>query len=273
MSWIGQLELGVRSFLKAYGFVRQNRMTWLFLIPVAIWLLIAISFGVLGWELIPNLKSELDALLAVESVEARDGYLGLLDELRNLLLESAGWLVGILAGLLTIFLALFANKYLVLILLSPVMAYASERTEEVLTGNEYPFEWAQFFKDILRGILIALRNGLIELTLSILLWLSVLLMPILSPVSVVLLFLVSSYFYGFSTFDYAHERRRTGVSESVKRIRSQRWTVIGNGSLFNLVMKVPFLGMVVGPILASVGASIAFVENSSSNGTGPANQA
>ena len=238
-------------------------MTWLFLIPVVVWLAIALLFGFVGWEAITGLKSYLDGMLATEVLEVRDGLWGIWDRIRNFFFASVGWLGGVLATVLTAFVASFGIKYLVLMVLSPVMAYASERTEEILTGNEYPFEWLQFGKDILRGILIALRNGIVEFGLSLVIWLTTLVAPVLAPLSVVLLFLVSSYFYGFSTFDYAHERRRTGVGESIKRIRAERWTVIGNGAMFNILMKVPFLGVVIGPVLASVGASLAFVEKSS----------
>ena len=92
-------------------------------------------------------------------------------------------------------------------------------------------------------------------------------MPYLVPLWAVLLFLISSYFYGFSTFDYVHERRRAGMVQRIRNIRADRWMVIGNGAVFNLLMKVPIVGVVVGPVMASVGACLAFVEKSGYLGT------
>lgn len=102
-----------------------------------------------------------------------------------------------------------------------------------------------------------------ELGISLVLWILTLAVPFFAPITAVLLFVVSSYFYGFSTFDYVHERRREGVRQSIRNIKQNRWTVMANGALFNLLMKVPLLGMVVGPLMASVGACRAFVEKSS----------
>jgi CysZ protein len=157
------------------------------------------------------------------------------------------------------------NKYLVLILLSPLLAYASERTEEILTGRTYPFSWGQLLKDALRGALIALRNAFLELGITIGLWVLTLLVPILAPLTAVLLFVVSSYLYGFSMVDYVFERRRLRIGESVRAVNDRLGIVLANGALFSLVMKLPFFGVMFGPALAAIGASIALVEHEQRN--------
>lgn len=268
MGKLKDVRTGVRTFLSAFGFIRKHGMSWLFIVPVILWIVGAILFTWFGWELVSDLSAWIDNLVKPEEpVEIREGAWGVWDNVLAWLSGSASVVAGILATAIFIFAAFFLNKYVVLIVMSPVMAYASERTEEILTGNEYPFEWMQFLKDIGRGVLIAIRNGGLELLISVVLWLFTLILPIIAPVTAVLLFLVSSYFYGFSTFDYVQERRREGVSASIRKIMLDRWTVIGNGAAFNLIMKVPVLGMVVGPLMASVGACRAFVEKSGISGT------
>jgi CysZ protein len=268
MSKLRDIRTGVGTFIAAYGFIRKNGMSWLFIVPVLLWLLGAILFFWFGWEMVNDLSAWIDELVMPEEpVTIRDGARGYWDNIKSWMTGSASTIASILASAIFLFVAFFLNKYVVLIVMSPVMAYASERTEEILTGKEYPFVWKQFLKDILRGILIALRNGGVELAISVVIWIGTLVVPFLAPVSAVLLFLVSSYFYGFSTFDYVHERRRSGVRESIRNIREDRWTVIANGAAFNLIMKVPLLGMIVGPLMASVGACTAFVEKSVERGT------
>ncbi len=243
-------------------------MTWLFILPVVVWVLLVVVFIVVGLDLYSDLKGWIDGMLTEDGPRAvRDGLWGYWDKVKNGFLSYAAIAAGVVGSALAIFIGLFLNKYIVLVLLSPVMAYASERTEEILMGNEYPFKWGQFFKDIFRGVLIATRNASIELFLALILWISALLMPFLAPLWVALLFLISSYFYGFSTFDYVHERRKAGIAQRIRNIRADRWLVIGNGAAFNLIMKVPFIGMVVGPVVASVGACLAFVEKSNNSGT------
>jgi len=81
--------------------------------------------------------------------------------------------------------------------------------------------------------------------------------PISVPFTAVFLFLVSSYFYGFSMFDYMFERRRLRVRDSVQAVNRHMGAVIANGMCFSLLMKVPLLGMMLAPPMAAVGAVLA----------------
>jgi len=51
-------------------------------------------------------------------------------------------------------------KYLFLIICSPLFSYLSERTEALIEGKEYTFQFDQLMKDSARGIRLALRNSL-----------------------------------------------------------------------------------------------------------------
>ena len=135
-------------------------------------------------------------------------------------------------------------------------AYASELAEEKITGEQFPFSWRQLMKDALRGALIAARNGFLELACSIVIWLLTLFVPFISPISFVLLFLVSAYFYGFSMFDYVFERRRMRIGETARAVNSQLGAVMANGMCFSLLMKIPLIGLMLAPVMASVGAVI-----------------
>jgi CysZ protein len=148
----------------------------------------------------------------------------------------------------------------VLIVLSPLLAYASERTEEVLTGSSHPFRPGRFLKDTLRGIAMALRNGLLELGINIAVWLATLFLPLAAVIAVPLLWIVSAWFYGFSMFDYLFERRRLGIGASARTARSRAGLVLGNGIAFSLLMKVPFVGIVFAPLMAAIGAVLAWHE-------------
>ena len=158
-----------------------------------------------------------------------------------------------------------------LILLSPLLAYASERTEEIITGQSFPFRLGLFLNEIGRGILMALRNGSLELLITLAVWAGTLFLAPLAPVSAVALWFVSSWFYGFSMFDYVFERQRMGVRASAKAARDRRGVVLANGMLFNLLMNPPFLHWILGPLLsvfcfsvipvaASIGAVLAWDE-------------
>ena len=119
----------------------------------------------------------------------------------------------------------------------------------------------------------ALRNGLYELLINLSIWALTLFVAILAPVSAVVLWLVSSWFYGSSMFDYIFERQRMDVRASTRAARDLRGTVLANGMLFNVLMNLPMLGLLgaagwflsaacfcVVPVVASIGAVLAWHE-------------
>lgn len=256
MAFSKDLGRGFSGFFHALGFAFSNGMWWMFLVPVILWVLLA--FG---------MYHMLEA--ATESAgEWAAGYLqipmdvddaGWWSEIKAWLNGARGTVVAWILRLAVGYLLFIANKYIVLVLLSPLLAYASERTEEILTGRRFPFSWMQLMKDALRGALIAMRNGILELAITIGIWFLTLFVPLLTPISVIALFFVSAYFYGFSMFDYVFERRRMRIGESVRAVNSRLGLVIANGSIFSLLMKIPLIGLMFAPVMAAIGAVLATV--------------
>jgi len=160
------------------------------------------------------------------------------------------------------------SKYLVLALMSPVMAYLSERTEQILTGKKLPFDLAQFIRDVFRGIAIALRNLFMELILgwallAIQLIISLFFPPaavILAPFIPIISFGVGAYFFGFSTIDYAFERKRYSLRKSVQTMRSMKGVAVGNGALFSILFYIPFIGVSIATVTCTVAAVLAVHE-------------
>ena len=241
----------LNGFFGAFAFVMRHRMGWMFFAPVLLWVLLTFVFIALLQGPVDTLLDRLSDRLRIE-LPADDQ--GLWHDVLAFIDGARGFLLVIVLKLAVAYLLFVANKYIVLILLSPLLAYASERTEEILTGRVYPFSWTQLLKDALRGSLIAARNGLLELLISIAIWAITFFIPITAPVSLVLLFFVSAYFYGFSMLDYVFERRRMRVGDSVRAVNDRITLVITNGALFSLLMKIPLIGIMFAPVLAAVGA-------------------
>lgn len=146
-------------------------------------------------------------------------------------------------------------KYLFLILGSPVFAYLSEKTESILEGKEYPFSFTQLWKDIKRGIRLALRNTLWQTvyTLAILI---LSMIPVVGWITPVIAFLVECYYYGFSMLDYSCERHQLTPSQSIEFIGRHKGLAIGNGIIFFLMHGFIFVGWVLAPAYAVVAATI-----------------
>lgn len=226
-------------------------MAWLFLVPAILWIVLAVLFFMVLEGPVEDLTAWLTKFLDIDERSVEPGFwqdlLAVLDGAREVI-------VLVVLKIAIAYLMFTFNKYVVLVLMSPILAYASERTEEIITGRSQPFSWSQLMKDALRGSLIALRNGFLELLISAAIWLLTFLLPFGIPFSVVLLFLVSAYFYGFSMYDYIFERRRMGVRASITQVNARAPMVIVNGALFSLLMKIPLLGMMLAPPMAAVGA-------------------
>lgn len=249
---------GTKGFLGALPFMLSHRLAWLFLVPLVLWALFAAAMFQAGsWltDLLQGLAAQyMD--LSVPAVEAT-GWQGVWNQMKAALNTTRDALLWLVVKVAAFWLVGLMGKYLVLILLSPVMAYASERTEALLTGVSVPFQLVRFMKETLRGMVMALRNGLLEGLITIALWAGTLLLPLAAPVTALLLWLVSSWFYGFSMFDYIYERRGLGIGGSLHAAQRDRPTILANGVLFNLLMKVPVIGLLTAPLLGAVGAVLA----------------
>lgn len=256
MTFFSDLRSGFSGFFRAFGFALSNRMGWMFLVPVLLWVLLAFGLFHLLEGPVEHLRAWLAARFDIPVDPAATDWWAIIKTFLN---GARELIMGIILKLAIAYLLFIANKYIVLILLSPLLAYASERTEEIITGRTFPFSWAQLMKDALRGALIALRNGTMELSATIGIWVLTLLVPLLAPISLPVLFLISAYFYGFSMFDYVFERRRMRIGESVRAVSDRIGAVMANGALFSLVMKLPLFGVMFAPVMASIGAVLATV--------------
>jgi CysZ protein len=146
-----------------------------------------------------------------------------------------------------------------------MMAILSERTNHILTNTSTPFSLNQLIQDSIRGAIISLRNLILELGLTLMIWgfilILMLFLPylifILAPLASVLVFFIGSYYYGFAVLDYVNERNQLNVKDSIRDIRSQRSLSIGIGSIFSILFMIPFVGVAVSTVTCTIAASIA----------------
>lgn len=249
LSFFGQFGLAIKSYGKAISFVFEKGLWTYFIYTIVIAGLLV--FG--GFELVHHLSDWLEGLImSYFSTDSDKGWLSFLGDALHVLLS---------VGLKILFFFIFStlSKYILLILMSPIMALLSERTEEIITGKVYPFNMGQFIKDILRGVMIALRNMFIEFGF-IFLGFFVVWIPVVGWIFALFLIIISYYFYGFSMIDYVSERRKMGVSQSVSYVRKNKGLAIGNGFIFSLVFAIPFIGGMIAAVIAPVAACIAVMD-------------
>ncbi len=251
MKIFSQLGLGFSTYGNAFSIIFSKGLWWAFLFP----LILLIALFIAGFSSVEILTD----WVKTEIFQATN--------IENATFWGSGILKSLMTGVLWIifkfiffFLFSYFGGFIILIILSPVLAFLSERTEKIISGNNYPFNINQLMRDVVRGVLIAIRNLVIQLSIVLgLLLLSII--PVLgwliAIVSPVIIFLVTSYFYGFSFMDYSNERKKRNISQSVKILRKYKWVAIGNGMILSLLIIMPLCG--IGTLLAPFAAIVSVV--------------
>ena len=228
--------------------MRANKAYWIFGVPALLSLIISGAFFTSGFNFIPLVKDLTMQWLPIDEWFSWGGKVeGFL-----------GTIVLIATSLLSIFLYISIYKFVILVLLSPLLAYISEKTESYENGIEYSSSFKQLLQDAFRGIKLSLVNFIKEISaIAILFLLSFI--PGLAIVTAPLIFIIQSYFVGFSMIDYFLERRRFSSKESRQTVRKLMVLSIVIGAAFNGLLFIPVLGVLLGPPLAAVAATRAMV--------------
>lgn len=246
---------GFGCFFRGITFSVRN-FGWWFFIPLILWFVLVFGLGILiSDSILSYLYDLIEYLTGIDLTKSSD-----FSDWKSILTASLHWVLNIVIYVFFWYTMSRYMKYLVLILLSPLFAYLSERTEEILTEKKYSFEFKQLIKDSIRGIGIAFRNVIIETFLIVICGIASFIFPIISPFTLVFLFFINSYFMAFNFFDYVAERKHLNISESIRFMRANFYTLLGFGVAYNSVSLIPFFDWVLAPISAASGAVIADVE-------------
>lgn len=255
--FLKEFLLGVSNYKKAFAFLSKNNLLIYYIAP----LIVAVIFTIVSFLGISIFTDWLDTIYQQWfGITVKNTSFNILKDYREFFSGAGEVVITILLKIIMFFLVFRVNKYVTLIILSPVLAYLSEKVQSILSGNEYPFNTIQFLKDVWRGVVLALRNMLIEFVWVISLWVATFMMPLLIPFTAVILFIVSAYYYGFSMLDYSNERKKLSIRNSIHYIRKHKGLTLGNGIVYQLFVSIPFLGAIIAPITAVVAATISVYE-------------
>jgi CysZ protein len=162
----------------------------------------------------------------------------------------AYWVAIVAYAAAAVILFWISFKFIIQVLLSPVLSKISTDVEYLLMGKEPPkLTWKEGLEDFGRAMRLALRNLLHELFYGFLAGL----IPVAGSV---IGFGVSSYYTGFGYMDYTLERHRYSFAQSVLFLRQNRGLSVGIGAVANLGMMVPVVGWFVVPTYATVAATL-----------------
>lgn len=133
------------------------------------------------------------------------------------------------------------TKYLVVIILSPLLAYLGQKCETELTGKQNPFNFKQLESDIKRSFRIVIRNMMWEYLFFVIIFIIAYLIwgEINTPPVIFITFIIGFFYYGFSFIDYTNERRRLDVDQSILFMRDHRGLAVVIGGVYSLLLFIP----------------------------------
>lgn len=219
MNFFQLLILGYKNYIKGIQFIIEHRLYWFILFPLVLFMgvyWLGLYFEHLEHEIGADFAGRIQKIQSLREVTWETIYMLLLDSLHIIFTKF--------------------TLYIVVIILSPVLALLSERIEKILTGNKYKFSLKQLVSDIKRGMQIALRN---------IFWEYFFIVIILGIASLlggttknVLIFsfpiAIGFYFYGFAFLDYINERRRLNIQQSIYFVSKHKGLAIAIGSIYSI---------------------------------------
>lgn len=235
MGFIRDFSRGIQAYGKAVQLLFSRRLRWFMLFPAVIIILLF----VVGNYVVGYLGDGLAGMIEEKIMSWIEGRMWL-----NWLSRTVEVIVKVFVRVLYYILFISFGGYVVMVVMSPIYSWLSERTEALVSGKEYSFDLRQLAWEIGRGIVISLRCALLQLLVTLTLFVCSFI-PLVGLVTPVLTFGVSAYFYGFAFMDYAVERKRFRVNESVLYMRRNAGTVTAIGTVFTLSLMIPLSSIMI----------------------------
>lgn len=253
---------GIGNCFKGFSVLFEKGLWPFMFLPLLAWLLLWLA-SFYGLFLLAGQISEwLQSYINAESIPIEGHWLSWA---RPFLVSKIGLIVGWVLRVLFWMMSGTFVKYIMLMLMSPVFALLSEKTEEKLKGSNFPFSFIQLLKDIFRGVAISLRNMILEYFFIFVCFVLCFFFPPLIFITTPFLLLLGWYFVGFALIDYSCERHKYGVGQSIRFVKENRGYACGIGLVYSFFLALPLVpgqifGMMFGPCVSVVGATISFLE-------------
>lgn len=250
-----EIIIAFQSYIQAHNLIKKYKM-WKWILFTGIIYTLLFALGLYFFWIYSN--------KAVHYIFNQSGIMAWLDSMKQgwlYLLVIVGQLI-IVGIMFFIFFSVF--KVLFLIVGSPIFAYLSEKTESIISGKVFEFNFPRLLKDMWRAIKIAVRNFLWQMVyLLAILILSFI--PVAGWIAPLVALLTECYFFGFSMLDYTSERKQLSARTSIELIRRHKGLAIGNGLVFYLMHLVPVIGWLFAPSYAVIAATLSLNKASEKN--------
>lgn len=231
----------IKAYADAIPLMNQLGLWKYFVVPIIISVVTAVAIGFAAYGLSDNLGSLIQKAWIFEFGK-----------------ETFAVISEIIAAILIVALGLIVYKAVVMALSAPFMSPVSEKIEAHFNPGQRIYRNTDFNDQLWRGIRINSRNLFMELLWTVPIFFLGLI-PVIGLIAPVLLFCMQAYYAGFGNMDYTLERH-FGYNDSIRFVKRNRGTAIGNGLVFMAVLIIPILGLILVLPLSVTAASMRTVK-------------
>lgn len=238
MRFFKEFTMGMGHYFKVVPFVIRHKIWSFWILPI---IFNSLLLGVFVWGALSYNQDLNQTILGWTGIEIEGFWASFLK---------------FFIGLVSFVIIFYTYQFLSLILLAPIYSHISDQVQIALTGIDAPFSIKKLLNDVVRGIVIALKNIALQLMITIPILLIGIFLPILSPITTILLFMVGAYFQGFAMMDYRNEYHGLSAKESSDYIKTHKGIAVGNGAVFQVLLLIIGIGTVFAPVFSIVAAAL-----------------
>jgi len=242
-----EIIISFQAYIQTHHFIQKNKLWKWIIIPGLVYTILLI----LGFKLFLSSYNDATQWL-IEEMQLKKW----IDSLENTWIGFLFIISKIFIDLLLVFAYFSFFKFFFLIIASPLFAYLSERTENLLTQKEHDtIHLSHWFTDIRRAIFVALKNmSWQSIYMVALIFISII--PIIGWVTPLICIFIDCYYLGFSMLDFSNAKNHFTSAESLDHISHHRGLAIGNGMIFYLFHLIPIIGSLLAPGYAVIAATL-----------------
>lgn len=233
-----------KNYPNAIRLLFSRHFRWYLFVPIV---LILLSF--MGGNLVVSTLSD-------QLTERVKEYMAHLDFETPMLEKISMLFIRIAVRLTYLYLFLSLGGYIILITMSPILSLLADKADSEISGEKMKYGFMAFLHDVLRAIILAIRNFILQMVLTLILFF-LSFVPMMGLITPILMFIVTAYFYGFSFVDYIVERQKRSLKDGIYYINKHLGVVFAIGIPFTLALAIPVIKVFVCGYLAMLSIIVA----------------
>lgn len=237
MNFFKDFQKSITGIAKAHRFIIKHKLWVYVIIPGIISISLFIITLLIGSYISENIKNQLFHYIGLSNNT---------NDFTGIIAFIVSFLIRVIVNILLFGLYFSVYKNCVMILISPLLTILSAKVEFILTRKKYNINLSFVIKDTAKAIVLVIRNFILE-GLIYLFCLIICFIPVVDFFVPWFLLVVGFYFNGYYMFYYNCERKQMSIGAADKYMWKNRGSIIGSGFMYNLLLLIPFIGIMVAP--------------------------